>query len=352
MAVIGLTTFILASSCTFPMPFRSRSVEVLTYNVQNLFDDTADGAEYEEYDPNRSDWGVAEYYQRLENLSRVIRDASPGGPDVVALQEIEHAGVLEDLRDRFLGGLGYRYVCAAEKSASPIVVGVLSRIPLLNAKTHGAYVDGEVSLRPMLEVELEMRDASLVIFICHWKSKLGGARETEPYRVAAAAALSEVIGERVRDSPETGVIVLGDLNERENEYDLTGRQYQTALMPFDELDRGDGGVGGDQASLRIVSESDVADVVLASSTDLIFFSPWMESGYPGSYSYHGEWERIDHMLFYTSLFDSKGFEFRRFTVAAPEYILDSEGRPLDYSIRGGTGYSDHLPLLVELELQR
>jgi len=324
-------------ACTLALPFRDRSITILTYNTQNLFDDHSNGFEYEEFDPNRSDWSTAEYYRRLEDIARVIRDSQRGAPDVVALEEVEHLGVLEDLESRFLSGLGYRYLFAPE-SSSPITVGVLSRVPVLSVATHDAYLDDEVDIRPMLEVELSVRGERLLLFVCHWKSKSGGAAETEPYRIASAAALASVVAERDAQRSDIDIVVVGDLNENVDEYLRVGGAYQTAILPPSA--NGDDLSGG----LRVAGLDAIAD---SSAT---FYSPWFSSDVPGSYYFRGVWESIDHVLLSSSCFDGSGFEFAGFTVVKPQYALTAEGTPLAYSRTTGTGFSDHLPLLVTLEL--
>ncbi len=337
--ILLFTLSALAAGCTLTVPFRDRTVSILTYNVQNLFDDKSGGNEYEEYDPDRSDWSAAEYYERLEDIARVIRDAERGGPDVVAFQEIEHLGVLKDLASRFLGGLGYRYMCVAD-SSSPISVGVLSRVPIVKARSHDVRIDEEVDIRPMLEIELSVRGESLLVFVCHWKSKSGGAAQTERYRIAGASALLDIVEKRLGLRPGLDIVVVGDLNENVDEFDRVGGAYRTALLP----------PGVAQPSAAGMRSLVVAGVGATDARDAMFLSPWPSSKAPGSYFYRGVWESIDHVLLSSGCFDGRAFEFAGFAVAAPSYILAADGSPLAYSRRRRTGFSDHLPLLVSLVL--
>lgn len=346
---ICVTTAILlcATGCTFSLPTRDRAVEILTYNVQNLFDDHVDGNEYEEFDPNRSGWSTAEYYRRLQDLSRVIRDSTQGGPDVVALQEIEHGGVLDDLLDRFLGGLGYTQSCAAEPGTSPIVVGVLSRYPILEARSHSVRIDDRIAVRPMLEVLLDVHGTPLALVVCHWKSKSGGARETEPYRIAAASALRTVLAERSEEDPSLDMVVVGDLNERPGEQRLVRGEYRTALTVRDAMASGAGGATADAVPGVVVDR--LPDGPVDQPNAGVLYSPWFAADAPGSYCYRGMWERIDHVLLSDACFDGWGLEYSGFSPVAPEYAVSAEGFPIGYSARTGRGFSDHLPLLVSFE---
>ena len=330
--------------CTFTLFVPSKSVTILSYNVQNLFDDRANGLEYEEFDPNRSDWSTAEYYQRLESVSRIIRDATRGAPDIIAFQEIEHLGVLEDLQDRFLGGLGYRYLRAVESDESPIVVGVMSRFPIDEARAHATHTEMGRRVRPMLEVRLNAHGEPLTLFICHWKSKSGGARETEPLRIAQAATLAGALRARMSESPEMDIVVVGDLNESPDEYTRVRGSYPTALVEYGNSELiGEGLLIADLPNSSIPSP-DISD----GRTEPLLYSPWSGVTSTGSYYYRGIWQRVDHTLLSATLFDERGHSFEQFEVIDLPYMLNADGAPLKYFPISGTGYSDHLPLLLTL----
>ena len=96
------------SACDTPL-------RVLSYNVENLFDDTSSGREYLEFRGPR--WNDELYPRKLAALSRAIRRSCRGGPDVVLLQEVESEQALLDLRDRGLARLGYRQAVLALHAA-------------------------------------------------------------------------------------------------------------------------------------------------------------------------------------------------------------------------------------------
>ena len=338
---IALTS---VTGCTFSLFVPSKSITILSYNVQNLFDDRANGLEYEEFDPNRSDWSTAEYYQRLESVSRIIRDATRGGPDVVALQEIEHLGVLEDLHDRFLAGLGYRYTSAIESDDSPIVVGVISRFPIVAARSHSTHTELGRRIRPMLEVRLNAHGKPLTLFICHWKSKSGGARETEPLRIAQAEALADALRLRMAESPDLDIVVVGDLNESPDEYSRVRGAYPTALLESYNSEYFTGGLLIAGLPDGFIAGPETQD----GRPEPLLYSPWSTSTSVGSYYFRGIWQRIDHTLLSATLFDNHAHSFEQFEVIERPYLLNADGAPLKYFPMSGTGFSDHLPLLLTL----
>ncbi len=97
----------------------------------------------------------------------------------------------------------------------------------------------------------------------------------------------------------------------------------------------------------------------SSSAPLALFSPWYDyrdagRAPEGSYRYRGTWETIDHLLLGPGLFDAAGVSYAgsdRFTVIS-DGLLDAEGSPRRF-LRGPPpgGYSDHLPLRLDLELR-
>ena len=65
----------------------AETLRVLSYNVQNLFDDVEDGREYPEF---RAPGGSSAHFDtKVGNIARVIRNAAPRPPHVIALQEVE-----------------------------------------------------------------------------------------------------------------------------------------------------------------------------------------------------------------------------------------------------------------------
>ncbi|MBW2027099.1 MAG: hypothetical protein JRI90_17470 [Deltaproteobacteria bacterium] len=79
--------FILLIILCWSAPAKAREVKIATYNVQNLFDLTRDGTEYEEYIPEGPlGWNKRIADIKYRNIARVIKGLSP---DIIALEEVE-----------------------------------------------------------------------------------------------------------------------------------------------------------------------------------------------------------------------------------------------------------------------
>jgi len=317
-------------------------ISIVSYNVMTLFDAKDDGAEYDDFSVARGLWDEARYKARLELTADAVFAAYPGssppGPDILCLIEAEGPSVLEDLRTGALARGRYRYSASADKEEGPFANSVLSRFPITRIAGHSATLGGVRAGRDILEVELDVGGSSLFLFVCHWKSKVGGALETEEARREAAALLRSRIDSILAADPSADLIACGDFNENPDEFARVGRAYPTALVGLEDAEASPGG---------LLVASDIA--LARADGGLVLFSPWEEGG-GYSYSYKGVRERIDGFLLGPGLreADGGGLSFKRFSVADAPFLVDRDGNPIPWSGSRRSGYSDHLPILLEL----
>jgi len=338
LALLLLLRFLFPAGC----------ITLMSYNVENLFDDVDNGTEFKEFDPGRGAWNGEFFKLRIDTIAEVIRKVAAGGPDVLVLQEIENENALRALVGGGLKGMGYDHLALAPKKKLTANVGIASRLPIVRVHTHHVGPWKRNPVRDILEVELQAGENTLHLFDVHWKSKTGGTRETEASRLESSGAIAKRIREILAQDPAADIVVAGDMNENLDEYSRVGRKYQTALIP---------------ASARTPSEYARRSLFLAGSARgmdtagerIVLYDPWfeLEEGMRGSYVYQGEWQTMDHFLLSPGLLDSHGFTYRRgsFTVARLPFLLSPNGSPKKWNgLKGQRGYSDHLPLLITLEV--
>ncbi|MDR2073148.1 MAG: endonuclease/exonuclease/phosphatase family protein, partial [Spirochaetaceae bacterium] len=277
--------------------------------------------------------------------------------------EVENSEVLGDLAERF--GMDYKWNFFAGVPGSATGIGIVSRFPFIVTQVHSAQFNGHGIPRPVAEIWLDCGGEALILMACHWKSKTGGARETESLRQAEAGIIARRLDEISATNPETPVIILGDLNENHDDFVRTGAVYPCALMPDSEDAAAMLGSSsahprpGFQNFLVISPQSPPrAEYIPKISDAAVLYSPWEDpawkeglSSLPGSYYYNGTWETIDHFLLNAALFNKRGWEYGGFLVLAESPFTGTGGIPHAYNPRTGTGLSDHLPIMLSLTVE-
>jgi endonuclease/exonuclease/phosphatase family metal-dependent hydrolase len=348
-------------------PEKKDSIAIMTWNVQALFDGDENGTEYAEY-LESADWNREKYRGRLNVIAKAI-DGMERRPDVIALQEVESEAVIADLAAAF-SGRGYRWTHFANIPEMSLGLGLLSRFPLSEARSHSVIVDGELAPRPMLEARVNTaagNDAasSVALFVCHWKSKLGGDDATESIRRASARIIVRRLREMAQTEPDLPAIIMGDLNENYDEFYRRNGAAISALLPDDPraaeftglygLDNGEPEtaaiIGALQKDYIIISKNKPPEVRYFPDGVVSLYSPWAEELRDGSYYYKNDWETIDHFLLSPQLFDGTGWEFENCEIVNYPPFVSAKGLPVAYNPRTGSGMSDHLPLLLSLKMQ-
>jgi endonuclease/exonuclease/phosphatase family metal-dependent hydrolase len=327
---------------------------IATWNLQAIFDGSDDGIEYEEYSA-KSGWTAEKYKARLNTLAKAALSLVDGGglPDAIALIEVENSKVLTDLSGDYLKKYGFKYTFFTGHPGYSLGVGFLSRFPITKSSSHSILNGGAVLPRPIAEIWLEPGGHPLVVFVCHWKSKLGGEEYTEALRRDAAKVLNRRITAIKTENPLAGIVVLGDLNENHDEFFRTGESFVTALLPDTEeaaiIAEKSGYLSGENQSFLIVSGEKPPGTNFFPNSDVVLYTPWENELQGGSYYYQKKWETIDHFLLSASLFDGAGWEFQSAYVCDVEPFTNSAGTPAVYNARTGSGISDHLPMVLKLK---
>jgi hypothetical protein len=201
---------------------------------------------------------------------------------------------------------------------------------------------------------------SFVIFVCHWKSKVGGEDETECTRRASARIILRRMRELLKSDPDLPVTVTGDLNENHDEFYRRSGTAISALLPDDPrsaeitglygLGKNDPNIAELQKDFIILSKNKPPSTKYFPPGVLTVYSPWAGELQDGSYLYKNAWETIDHFLLSAQLFSGTGWGFENCEVVNTPPFVNTNGHPVAYNPRTGYGMSDHLPLLLILKM--
>jgi len=349
--LILLSVIFVLAGCEVISPNKPAEPEIIitaAWNVQALFDGQETGNEYEEY-LGSAGWTPEKYRARINTISQAIQQMVQSEknavPDIIGLVELENAGILEDLAKGSLSKHSYKWTAFAGIPGMSLGLGILSRFPITDTKSHSITVGDETAPRPILEVRIEPRGEPLVFLLCHWKSKSG--KDTEALRRASARVVHRRLLELKQKEEETPVIIMGDLNENHNEFYL--ESAFSALLPDDPKAAAlaaKAGSGSSPDFLVLSGEKPPLSQYIENVQAL--YSPWGVELNDGSYYYRDKWETIDHFLLSDALFSGTGWNFHDCRVLNHEPFTTRNGTPNRYIPRNGNGLSDHLPLLLYL----
>lgn len=320
------------------------SFRVMTYNVENLFDCQHDTLknDYEFLPDATRHWNYSKYRKKLNDIARVIIAVGEWSPPaLVALCEVENDTVLRDLTKRsLLRNAGYRYVMTESPDQRGIDVALLYQrfsFKLLGSRSiaiMGApHKKKPRPTRDILHVSgLLLNKDTLDVFVVHFPSRAGGAKESEPYRLHAASKLKESTDSilRIRQHPQ--IIVMGDFNDYPNNKSI-------------------------QEVLAVHTPPKDSNLVQPHSLYHLLARRCKTEKHFGSYKYQGEWGLLDHIIvsgtllqpsatFYTNEEKANVFKMPFVLNEDNKYGGDQPFRTY-YGMKYQSGFSDHLPVWAE-----
>lgn len=332
---VFLSLLLISFARIFPQVNDESTVRVMFYNVENLFDTYNDSLkDDDEFLPaGLRRWTYDRYKKKLNSIFKTIMAAGEWSPPaLVAFCEVENRKVLEDL----LSGTylsKYDYGIIHEDSPDPRGIDVCmiyrkDKIMILNYRyivPSGALKAGFKS-RSVLYAKCAILSDTIHLFINHWPSRRGGVLAGEDQR--------QLIAEMVRNGTDSiacasggdaRIIIMGDFNST----------YDDNVL-----------------NLLTEKRSSGASMVNLSADT---------KGSIGTYRYMGTWEIIDQIIVSDMLLNCRSglsTKFSLFRIFRPDFLLKSDPKypglsPFStysgYRYQGG--YSDHLPILLDLFLK-
>jgi len=339
--LVGLTflLLILISSDYFGgNDIASKNLRLMFYNVENLFDTLDSPRDDNEFLPDSDRrWNSYKYFRKINNIAKVIVSAGEWeAPDLIGLCEVENKSVLDDLVSKtILRQNEFRTFYSTTMDRRGIGVGIIynSKLDLISTRSyHPLSAEGDTMLtRSVLFAELGNKHDTLGVLVCHWPSRRGGVAATDPLRESLALLIKKIIEEESarRDAPEKFVI-MGDFNCNPDSYIM----------------------------------SDILDIKRASESpeesSLINLANEYAGRSSGTYKFQGRWNYFDQFIINRRLWNnSYGYHYKpgSFSVIDDEHLLVEDISYKGYkpgsswvgpAYKGG--FSDHLPVIIELEL--
>ena len=314
-------------------------VRVAFYNVENLFDTEDNPAQQdEEFLPDsKKQWTVERYQDKLNKLARVI--AALNYPVLLGLAEVENEAVLRDLVEHpDLAEAGYDLVHYDSPDARGIDVALLYRTafftPVSSQAIPVTFEEDNYKSRDLLLVSGTLgQDAkynTLHVLVNHWPSRRGGVAQSEPRRLLAAALARQTVDELLQTDATANVILMGDFNDEPTDRSIT-------------------------EGLRATGVTQKTDPF-----ELFNTTAALDEAGQGTYQFRGNWNMLDQIILSTGLMENarKVADYYYLpasaTVFTPEWLLQADGKYAGYPDRTYAGnkylggYSDHLPVYIEL----
>lgn len=303
------------------------SLLIVELNTENLFDTTHDSLknDYDFLPDGNYHWSRHRYWQKVNRIGQTIIACGDGPkwhlPDLVALCEVENDSVLMAITKRSLLRKA-RYECIMTHSPDERGIDVallyspFSFAPVGSQSIRIIPVAGMKPTRDILYVKGRVITGdTLHVFVVHAPSRSGGEAQSRPYRLHVATALATAIDSVYSSSPEAKVIVTGDFNDYSN-----------------------------SPSLQLLYAHGLKNVSSEAKG---------HNGAKATYRYHGEWRSLDQMLVSRNLKDNVAecwIGDYPFLLEPDEKYGGVKPRRNYYGPRYNNGFSDHLPLIMELIL--
>ncbi|MDL2255009.1 endonuclease [Parabacteroides sp. OttesenSCG-928-G06] len=322
---------------------------IMWYNVENLFDTADDPLTHDDEFLPAGDryWTPKRYHHKLQQIAKVINAAGEWStPALIGLGEVENDTVVTHLLQYTpLRHQHYRYCITTGSDTRGINIALLYQRDKFAYIAHRSipvvFREGrEKPTRDLLHVwGRVITGDTLDIIACHLPSRSGGERETEAYRMDAALQIRQLCDSISLVRQSAYIILMGDFNDTPTDKNMT---ETLQAKPYDWE-----GIG------------EAEEAASAFYLCNLFADP-KRFVYPGSHKYQGEWNQLDHIIVSSRLLSSNNRLFvlpESIRLFAPAFLFTEDVthrgvRPLRsfYGFQYEAGFSDHLPLLIDLYL--
>lgn len=348
----------------------ARSLQVMSYNVENLFDaehDIENGKEKKDWaflplnaagkkeacsserskhhrkECYDSDWTDTKVDLKISQIKDVVTKKNTTLPDFLGLIEVENNNVATKLA-KVLGYENFEITSSPDERGIDVVLMYKNAKDIKKISRAEHVVPVDYATRNILEVEfLVAGKYPLTIFVNHWPS----LANPDSWRVKAAEVLALRTQEILKKNPNMSILSMGDFNtiDENNPHPFKTVLYNDNLYTDVE---------------KIFKDNKEIDekVKKLMPSGTYYFSP------------KDQWNWLDHIFVNKNLMDGRDFEIsiKSFEVYSPAFLTYDLKKnfferdeknvkivvvPKRFEPSGTTketiGFSDHFPLLVNLE---
>ncbi len=321
--------------------FAQEKFRVMFYNVENLFDTEKDPHKNDnEFLPtSKKHWDKKKYNQKLTNIAKVISSAGEWDiPALVGLCEVENERVMKDLTQYSpLKSQSYKFVITDSEDARGIDVALLYQPDQFKLISYCSYKipfkSKQKTSRDILYVSGKIKSGdTLDIFVCHYPSRRGGEKSSEPDRIRASEVLRQKTDSLYMLRKQSNIIIMGDFNDEPSNISI----YNTlSAKPYNNK------LSKDSKQLELYN----------------LFYHFEKKEMKGSHKYQGHWGMLDQVIVSRRLLErSSSFRITNESpkIYDPEFLLTEDKshggkRPKRtfFGMQYEAGFSDHLPVITD-----
>lgn len=327
-----------------PMSYELRGKDrfrIMFYNVENLFDWEDDTAKRDESFTPEGDnhWHPGRFWDKQRKISQTIIAA--GGweaPEIVGVCEVENRFVLEQLVQKTaLYKSNYQIVHEESDDSRGIDVALIYR-PDKFELLHYHYIKikfDEEDARPTRDILYVKGIANFAdtihVFVNHWPSRFGGHLATDPKRMKAATTLRSTVDSIFASVPSANIIITGDFNDHPEDKSI---------------------IEGLQAKHK---QEDI-------NQNTLFNLMHEKMHKEGTHKFQGEWGILDMWIVSDGLMNGTNkleiAEDGATIFNAPWLLMDETvhlGKRPFRTYQGPKyigGYSDHMPIILDLKVKK
>lgn len=318
------------------------SFRIISYNVENLFDCWNDSLINDEgFLPNSMrGWTYKRYQQKLVAISKVIAAMGEWDtPLLVGLCEVENRSCLKDLCTK--GGLkayGYDIIHYDSPDRRGIDVALMFDKNAFTLLASEAVKVGAAAEKPFVTRDIlyakgivAQRD-TLHVFMCHFPSRWSGMYETQHLRMEAAGVLRHKVDSITTRNPHALIVIMGDFNDEPTDKSMA---QTLAARP-----------------VELTLQSNVLYNLMSNTA----------TQQQGTHYYQGQWNCFDQIIVSGALLTGEvQLRVAQSTahVFKPEFLLIEDEKELQQrpwrtynGMKYWGGFSDHLPVYVDLEVKQ
>ena len=335
--ILALILFGTAELCAQTTARKFVPALVGFYNIENLYDtiDSPDTDDGEFLPGSNKQWTSERYWRKLDRNARVIaemgRDLHPQGLAILGLCEVENRSVVEDLvRNSLIKDRNYQIVHEDSPDRRGVDVALIHNPDIYKVYAHRSYrlamTDTSFRTRNQLLVSGVLDGDTTHVIVCHWPSRRGGEKRSEPNRKAAAELSRHIIDSLFTINAKARIMLMGDLND--DPVNVSVARFVNAT--------------GDKAK----------------ATGGVFYNAMYEPYQKGigTLAWRDAWNLFDQVVLSPSLVTGEGGSYKYYGVRIfnEAYLRQADGNFAGYPFRTFVGdsyqdgFSDHFPVFVIL----